>query len=168
MNLFRSVSQRLMAGLILAGTLGAPAYAGDLDNTWHLVMRKLPDGTMQTPPTVQGRFTTKKGVTQLIVFWPTPEGKSASLSQIAKWEWSENEVAATPLLVIFDDGTGKPPLYAVGGETKRVPITRQDGRVSYQHPIDPVFIVWEGEVSEASKMKATLEGAFVDYWEKVK
>jgi hypothetical protein len=35
--------------------------------------------------------------------------------------------------------------------------------VSYQHPIDPPFIVWEGD-----KMTATLDSAFVDYWEKVK
>ena len=167
MHLSCAISERLVAGFILFVMLGVSAYAGDLDGTWRLVMRKLPDGTMQTPPTVQGRFTTKNGVNQLIVFWPTPEGKSASLSEITKWEWSENEVAATPLLVIFDDGSGKPPVYAVGGETKRMPITRQGGRVSYQHPIDPVFIVWEGEVSEASKMTATLEG-FVNYWEKVK
>jgi len=75
----------------------------------------------------------------------------------------EGEVAATPLLVIFDDGSGKPALYAVGGETKRTPVTRQGARMSYQHPIDAPFIVWEGD-----KLTATLDGAFIDYWEKVK
>lgn len=167
MHLFRAMSWRLVAGCFCSLMLGGSAYAGDLDGTWRLVMRRLPDGTVQTPPTVQGRFTTKNGVNQLIVFWPTPEGKPASLSAITKWEWSDNEVAATPLLVIFDDGSGKAPVYAVGGETKRMPITRQGGRVSYQHPIDPVFIVWEGGVSETSRMTATLEGGFVNYWEPV-
>ena len=167
MHLFRAVSQRLAAGFMLSVILGISAHAGDLDGTWRLAMRKLPDGTVQTPPTVEGRFSTKNGVNQLIVFWPTPEGKSASLSAITKWEWSEHEVVATPLLVIFDDGSGKPPVYAVGGETKRMPVTRQDGRVSYQHPVDPVFIVWEGEVSAGSRMTATV-GGFVNYWEPVK
>ncbi len=164
MGLFRSISQRLAPGFILSLSLGASAYA---DGTWQLVMRQLPDGTIQTPPTVQGRFTARNGENQLIVFWRTAEGKAASLSEITKWEWSENEVAATPLLVIFDDGSGSPPAYTVGGEMKRVPIMRQGGRVSYQHPFDPVFIVWEGEVAEASKMTATV-GGFVNYWEKVK
>ena len=105
----------------------------------------------------------KDGINQLIVFWQTPDGKPASLSEISKWEWSESEVAATPLLVVFDDGSGKPPVYVVGGETKRTPVTRQGGRVSYQHPIDPPFVVRDGD-----KLTATLEGAFVDYWERVK
>jgi hypothetical protein len=102
-------------------------------------------------------------VNQLIVFWPMPDGKLASLSEISKWEWSEAEVAVTPILVIFDDGSGKPPVYAVSGETKRAPVTRQGGSVSYQHPIDPPFVVREGD-----KLTATLEGVFVDYWERVK
>ena len=168
MQLLLATSQRLVIGFILSLILGGFACAGDLDGTWRLVMRRLPDGTVQTPPTVHGRFTTKEGVNQLIVFWPTAEGKPASLSAITKWEWSENEVAATPLVVIFDDGSGKPPVYTVGGETKRAAIARRGGRVSYKHPIDPVFIVWEGEVSEASKMTATSEGGVVNYWEPVK
>jgi hypothetical protein len=162
MDLFGSTVRRLMGGLIFS-CLCAYATAEDPDGTWQLVMRKLPDGTVQTPPTVQGRFTFKNGVSQLIVFWPTPDGKPASLSELSKWEWSETQVSAKPLLVIFDDGSGKPALYGVGGETKRAPITRQGGRVSYQHPIDPPFIVWEGD-----KLTATLEGVFVDYWEKVR
>ena len=163
MGFFASTVRRLAAGLIFSFGLCAYATAEDPDGTWQLVMRKLPDGTVQTPPTVQGRFTFKSGVSQLIVFWPTPDGKPASLSELSKWEWSETQVSATPLLVIFDDGSGKPALYGVGGETKRAPITRQGGRVSYQHPIDPPFIVWEGD-----KLTATLEGVFVDYWEKVR
>jgi hypothetical protein len=105
----------------------------------------------------------KNGVNQLIVFWPTPDGKSASVSSLSKWQWSEAEVAVTPLLVVFDDGSGNPPVYVVGGEMKRAPVTRQGARVSYQHPIDPPFIVREGD-----KLTATLEGVFIDYWERVK
>ena len=149
-----------VAALLLV--LCGPAHAEDIDGTWKLVMRKLPDGTVQMPPTVQGRFTIKNGVQQLVVFWPTPEGKPASLSEIDRVELSETEIAATAVLVIFDDGGGKPPVYTVGGETKRSPVTRQGGRVSYQHPVHPPFVVREGD-----KITATLEGVFVDYWEKV-
>jgi len=153
----------VVAGFVLFFALWGLVYADGPDGTWRLVMRKLPDGTVQTPPTVQGRFTFKDGVSQLLVFWPTPQGKPASLSELSRWEWSDNDVAATPLLVIFDDGSGNPTLYGVGGQTKHAPVTRQGARVSYQHPIDAPFIVWEGD-----KLTATLEGEFVDYWEKVK
>ena len=105
----------------------------------------------------------KNGLSQLIEFWPTSDGKPASLSEISKWEWSEAEVTATAMLVICDDGSGRPPVYVVGGDTKSTPVMKQGARISYQHPIDAPFIVMEG-----NKMTATLEGVFVDYWEKVK
>jgi hypothetical protein len=163
MDLFSSVLRSLIASLTISLTLCLSAYAENPDGTYRLVMRKLSDGTVLTPPAVQGMGTFKNGMYQLIVFWRTPDGKPASVSSISKWEWSETEVAATPLVVIFDDGSGKLPTYAVGGETKRVPVTRQGRRVSHQHPIDPVFMVWEGD-----KETATLEGVFVDHWERVK
>ena len=163
MDVFISVSRRLIASLIISLTLCAFAYADNPDGTYRLVKRTLSDGTVLTPPAVQGMGTFKKGVYQLIVFWHTPDGKPASLSSLSKWEWSETEVAATPLALMFDDGSGKPAVYAVGGETKRVPVTRQGGRVSHAHPLDPVSMVWEGD-----KETATMEGVFVDHWERVK
>jgi len=126
-------------------------------------MRKLSDGTVLTPPAVQGMGTFKNGVYQLTLFWRTPDGNTASLSRISKWEWSETEVAATPIVFLIDDGSGKPPVYEWGGETKRVPVTRQGRRGSHPHPLAPIFMVWEGD-----KETATIEGVLVDTWERVK
>lgn len=154
---------RCMAGLMLAFVSVCQADANDLEGTWRLVKRELPDGTIQAPPTVQGLFTITKGLEQTIVYWSTPSGKPASLAQIDRLEVSDTEVVATPVLVVFDDGSGKPPVYMVGGETKRSPVTRRGARVSYQHPTHPPFVVWEGD-----KLTATLQGAFTDYWEKLK
>jgi hypothetical protein len=47
----------------------------------------------------------------------------------------------TAMLKIIDDGTGKLPVYEVRGEAKRLPVTRKGKRVSYQHPLDLLFIV---------------------------
>jgi len=163
MSLVTVLSRRAAAVLVLGVALINLVRAEDTEGTWRLVMRKLPDGSVQTPPAVYGMGTTKNGINQLIVFWPTPDGKSASLSEISKWEWTEAEVAVTPLLIVFDDGSGKPPVYTVGGETKRAPVTRQGAQVSYQHPIDPPYVVRQGD-----KLTATLEGAFIDYWERVR
>jgi hypothetical protein len=163
MNLFISVARGLIASLIISLTLCTSAYAENPDGTYRLVMRKLADGTVLTPPVVQGMGTFRNGVYQLTLFWRTPDGKPASLSRISKWEWSETEVAATPMVFVIDDGSGKQPVYEWGGDTRRVPVTRQGRRISHQHPLDPVVMVWEGD-----KETATIEGVLVDTWERVK
>ena len=124
MRLLMSGFRCLVTGLILALALATITWADEMEGTWRLVMRRLPDGTIQTPPTVQGLVTIRNGIEQTIVFWRTPEGRPASLSQIDKFELSETEVVATAVLVIFDDGSGKPPAYMLGGETKRSAVTR--------------------------------------------
>ena len=163
MHCYIAVCRRLAVGLVAAVTLLNCAYAENPDGTYRLVMRKLSDGTVLRPPAVHGMGTFKNGLYQLTLFWSSPDGKPASLSRISKWEWSETEVAATPLVFFIDDGSGAPPVYEWGGETRRVPVTRQGGRVSHQHPLDPVFMVWDGD-----KETATIEGVLVDTWERVK
>jgi len=154
---------RVLSVLVMAVAFSTPGLADEIEGTWRLVKRALPDGTVQTPPTVYGMSTNKNGTNQLLVFWTTPEGKPGLVSALSEWQWSDTEVAATPLLSIFDDGSGKGPVYIVGGETKRSPVERQGGRVAYQHPLNAPFVVVEGD-----KLTATLEGVFVDYWERVR
>ncbi len=93
--------RRLVVGLIASLTLCVSAYAQNPDGTYRLVMRKLPDGTVLTPPAVHGVGTFKNGVYQLTLFWRTPEGKTAALSRISEWKWSETEVAAKPLVLML-------------------------------------------------------------------
>ena len=163
MHLFISASRNLGTGLIVFLVLLSSAFAENPDGTYRLVMRTLADGTVLRPPAVHGMGTFKNGVYQLTIFWRSPDGKPASLSRLSKWAWSETEVAATPLAFMIDDGSGKPPVYVWGGETVRVPVTRQGTRVSHQHPLDPVFMVWDGD-----KETATIEGVLVDTWERVR
>jgi hypothetical protein len=153
---------QVMAFTIISLTHGW-AYADDPDGTYRLVMRKLVDGTELRPPAVYGMGTFKDGMYQLSLFWQMPNGNTAALSRISRWEWSESEVTATPLAFMFDDGSGKPPVYEWGGETRRVPVIRQGSRVSHVHPLDPVFMVWDGDHETAS-----IEGVLTDHWEKVR
>lgn len=152
----------LLAAALGIGFIGAP-YAENIDGTWRLVMRKLPDGTVQTPPTVQGYSNTVDGVNQILVFWPGPNGKPASISSVIRFEMSETEITGTTVISVFDDGSGKPPLYNTVPATKTVPVERNGGRVSYQHPFHQPFVVREGD-----QLTATVDGEFVDYWERVK
>lgn len=163
MGLFASISQRLVAGLILLLSVATVALADDVEGTWRLVKRELPDGTIQTPPTVVGLGTLVKGMRHLNVFWRTPEGKPASFGIISKITLTSNEYTETLLASAFDDGSGRPVSYNFSGETKSAVVTREGGRTSYQLPFDPPSVVYDGD-----KLTATLQGAFVDYWERVK
>jgi hypothetical protein len=150
----------MLVGLALAGP---PAHAGDIEGTWRLVKRVLPDGTVITPPAVQGMGTAVKGMRHLNVFWQTPDGNPGSYGLISKYRLTANTYSETVLASAFDDGSGGPILRGVAGETRNAPVTREGGRVSYQLPFDPPKVVYDGD-----QLTAILEGAFVDHWERVK
>jgi hypothetical protein len=132
--------------------------------TWQLVKRQLPDGTTLTSPNVGGMFTVHpSGVYHVNIFWKTPDGKWASNSNITQFKYSESDLSQTRLFGALDMGNGNPVVYVAPGETKRVPVKREGGRISYQHPLDPPFIVIDGDT-----LTATLEGVFIDTWERMK
>lgn len=64
---------------------------------------------------------------------------------------------------MFDDGSGNPAVRGTPGETTTVPVTREGGRLSYQLPFDAPKVTFEGD-----QLTATLEGVFVDHWERIK
>ena len=84
MRMLTSVGKRLMAGLILLFAFVTLALADGVEGTWRLTKRQLPDGTVQTPPTVVGLGTLTNGLRHLNVFWHTPDGKPASIGVISK------------------------------------------------------------------------------------
>ena len=120
-------------------------HAGDIDGTWRLVKRVLPDGTVLTPPAVQGMGTAIGGMRHLNVFWQTPDGKPASIGVISKYRLTANTYTETMLALVFDDGSGNPVAYNLAGETKSAPVDRQGGRISYKLPFDPPSVVYEGD-----------------------
>ena len=163
MSLFSSALQRFVFGLVLLFGAGVFAHADEMEGTFRIVKRELPDGTVQTPPTVAGQWTMVNGYRQLNVLWQTPEGKPASAGGLWTYRINSNEYTETLIYFAFDDGSGKPVSYNVSGETKSVVVKREGGRISYKPPFEPVSIVFQG-----NRMTATLEGAFIDYWERVK
>jgi hypothetical protein len=162
MRLFIAVGKRFVVGLILSFAFVTLSHAHGIEGTWRLVMRQLPDGTVQTPPTVAGLGTLTNGFRHLNVFWQTPDGKPASVGVVSKVKLTSNEYTETLIAFALDDGSGNPVVYNFTGETKTAAVMREGGRISYQLPFDPPSVVYEGD-----KMTATLEGAFVDYWERV-
>ena len=163
MGPFSFASQRCTFGLVLLFGIGVFAHADEIEGTFRLVKRQLPDGTVQTPPTVAGMWTMVKGHRQLNVFWHTAEGKPASAGAISTYRIGPHEYTETLIYFVIDDGSGKPVPYNVSGESKSVVVTRDVGRVMFKLPFDPPSVVFEG-----NKMTATVTGAFTDYWERVK
>jgi hypothetical protein len=139
------------------------AQAQEIEGAWKLAMRKLPDGTTQVPPSVQGAVTWHNGLVMRIVLWHTPAGKLTSFSGVSTYKISGNDYTETLLFSALDDGSGKAPAYNLTTETKSAPVTREGGRIAFKLPFDPPSVVFEGE-----KMTATAEGRFVDYWERVR
>ena len=163
MRLLNPVGKTFVVGLILSFAFANLAQADGIEGTWRLIKRQLPDGTVQTPPTVVGLGTTTHGLRHLNVFWHTPDGKPASIGVISKVKMTANEYTETLIAFTLDDGSGNPAVYNFSGETKTAAVMREGGRISYKLPFDPPSVVYEG-----NKLTATLEGEFVDYWERVK
>lgn len=139
------------------------AQAQEIEGTWKLVLRKLPDGTTQVPPTAQGAATFHDGLCNLVVFGHTPEGKPWSFVLISNYKLAGSEWTETLLAHLFDDGTGKLPVYNFTPDTKTAPVTRDGQRIAFKSPFAPPSYVFEGD-----KWTATLEGVLVDYWERVR
>jgi hypothetical protein len=153
----------LFASFLLLGICGM-AQAQELEGTWKLVMRKLPDGTTLVPPAVLGVYTVHNGLQNINVFWHTPEGNPASYARISTYKISDTEYTETLLFNAFDEGNGKPPAYNLKGDTEKTSVTRDGSRIAFQQPFGEPSVVFEGD-----KFTATLQGPkIVDYWERVR
>ncbi len=161
----------VIAAIVAAGlsTVAQAQQAQEIEGTWKLVMRKLQDGTTQVPPAVAGAATFQHGLTNVVVYWRTPEGKPVSFSIIANYKLSRTEWTETLLGSVFDDGSGKPPVYSgpvfnTTESTKTVQITREGSRIAFKPPFEGVSYTFEGD-----KWIATNERlGRVDYWDRVR
>ena len=63
----------------------------------------------------------------------------------------------------MNDGSDKPATYNLTGATENTPVAREGGRLALEQPFGAA-----SEVVEGGKMTATADGAFVDYWERLK
>jgi hypothetical protein len=151
----------LVAVLVLLSS--GIAQAQEIEGTWRLVMRKLPDGKTQVPPVILGAYTAQNGLQNLNVFWRTPEGKPASYSRISTYKMSATEYTETLLFTAMNDGSDKPTTYNLTGSTESTPVAREGGRLAFKLPFDEPSLVFEGD-----KFTATAGGEFVDYWERVR
>jgi hypothetical protein len=149
--------------LVLCVTVSVPAQAPSIEGTYQLVSRKLPDGTMQSPPDIIGLLTYAKSHRNFNILWKDAQGKLFSYSLVSTYNLTPAEYSETILFSILNDQIGgKDIVYDLSRPTQTAPVKVEGGRLQFKLPFDPPAVVFEG-----GKMTATAEGRFVDVWEKV-
>ena len=90
-------------------------------------------------------------------------GKFYSYALVSTSTLTATEYSETRLFSIFNDQIGgKDIVYDLAGKTQSVPVNMDGGRLRFKSPFDRPALVFEG-----NKITATLDGGFVDVWEKV-
>jgi hypothetical protein len=141
----------------------AAAQTPSIEGTYQLISRKLPDGTMLKPPDIMGFITSTKTHRNVNIVQKDATGKFTSTSYVVTYKLTATEYSETLLFRIFNDQIGgKDIVYDLSGKTQSVPVKLEGGRIQFKSPFNPPTVVYEGD-----KMTATLEGQFVDSWEKV-
>jgi hypothetical protein len=151
----------VIMGLLFA--LSAGAQTPSIEGTYQLVSRKLPDGTVLKPPDIMGLFTYTKTHRNFNIVIKDATGKFYSYSLVSTYTLTPTAYSETRLFSILNDQVGgKDIVYDLSGKTQSVPVKMAGGRIEFKPPFDPPALVFEG-----NRMTATLEGGFVDVWEKV-
>jgi len=172
MNATRLLSLMAMLLLIVSVPLGlasepakrpAPS-APKIEGTYMLISRKLPDGTMQSPPQILGLITYTQTYRNFNVLWKDAQGKFFSYSLVSTYKLTRTEYSETVLFSILNDQIGGQEItYDLSGQTRTARVTKKGRSLHFKLPFDPPSVVFEG-----NKMTATAEGRFIDVWEKVR
>ena len=161
---FSTLSGILVIMVVLLSAMAASAQTLSLEGTYQISSRKLPDGTMLRPPNIMGLLTYTKSRRNFNLVIKDATGKLYSYSLVSTYTLTATEYSETRLFSILNDQIGgKDIVYDLSEKTRSVPVKMEGGRLQFKPPFDPPALVFEG-----NKMTATLEGEFVDEWEKVR
>lgn len=152
-----------LAALSFAGEPASYGKASNLEGSYKLIMRRLPDGTMQTAPEVNGLLTFTKTHRNLNVVWKDGQGKLHSHSVVSTYELTTAGYSETILFSVESDATGSPNLnYDLSGQSRSVPLAATGDRLEFQLPFDHSTMAFD-----ENWITTKVEGKFTDYWERV-
>ncbi len=157
-----SLALALIAMISVAFAEGEKAASG-IEGNYMLVSQDLQDGTTRVPPLVGGMFNITSKYWNLNVWWTDSTGKVFSVSEISKYSMTDSTCTETRLYSASNIGSsGEPIKYDFEQKTKTVSVKRDGSQISFELPFDSVMVVFDG-----NKLTASVEGDFVDHWEKV-
>ena len=157
-----SLALALIAMMSIAFAEGEKAASG-IEGAYIFVSQDLPDGTTRVSPLVGGMFNITSKYWNLNVWWTDSAGKVFSVSEISKYSMTDSTYTETRLYSASNTGAGGEPIkYDFEQKTKTVSVNREGSQISFELPFDSVMVVFDG-----NKLTASVEGDFVDHWEKV-
>lgn len=150
---------------LLSVALAIPAWAqpGNIEGTYQIQSRTLPDGTVLTPPSITGLMTYTKTHRNFNLVLRSPTGKFQSFSSVSRYSLSNDGYSETLLFSVINDQIGgKDIVYDVSGATRSVPVEAGAGRIAFRPPFDPPAFAFEGDT-----LTATFPDGAVDIWKQV-
>lgn len=142
--------------------------APNIEGTYQLARREFPDGTVQVPPAMKGMLTLTGAYRNFSVVWTDDEGRYYSECYVARYSLTDTEYTEISEYLIIDDQIGgKAISYDLSNVTASTPVSVENGRITFALPQEfekalAITVEFDGD-----GMKATIEGQFIDYWEKV-
>ena len=142
--------------------------APNIEGTYRLIRRELPDGTVQLPPVVKGVISFTKEFRNFSVVWRDDKGKFYSECYFARYALTDKQYTETQeYLIVNDQIEGKGISYDLSSTTASSPVSCEGARVRFALPQAfekalSIIVEFEG-----AKLKASGKGLFVDFWEKV-
>jgi hypothetical protein len=134
-----------------------------IEGTYRLVSRELPDGSIQEPPDVLGLGTYTKKYRNFNITWTDAEGQRFSMSYIARYSLTPTEYSEISIYRLVNDPDGGGLSYDLDRPSGTSAVTVEGGRIQFVLPLyqEPT-VVFEGD-----RLTASVEGEFIDNWERV-
>jgi hypothetical protein len=155
----------VVVGMAFLFVSAAAAQTPSIEGTYQLISRKLPDGTMLSPPTIMGLCTFTKSHRNFNIVQKDATGKFASSSLVSTYKLTATEYSETLLFsIVTNQSGGKDIVYDLAGQTRSAPVTVEVGRIQFKSPLSTSQ---RSFVFEGNKWTSTSAEGSVDVWEKV-
>ena len=155
--------------LVLVACAGDDAAMGDaasgpsIEGSYLLVARDLPDGTTLEPPEIFGLMTFTDGLRHFHIYAPGADGGLNTTSHVAEYNLDDARYTQTTLYSVTNDEAAGGLSYTLTADPGTAPVTLGSGTIQFDEVGDggPTLVFTDNGLT------ATLEGAFVDHWEKM-
>jgi hypothetical protein len=140
----------------------------NIEGTYQLVRRELPDGMVQLPPIVKGMFTYTKNFRNFSVIWQNDHGQFYSECYVARYTLTDKEYSETAEYLISDDQTHRKGIhYDLANSTAKSPVFYDGTRIRFALPQPFEKALSISVIFEGTTLTAKAKAHFIDYWEMV-